>query len=81
MNMANMFQPDNLQVIHIITNKHHDKHTGSTVTHYKLLTAKNLGIFLRDYHSWHKHIDNVTAKAFRTLGFFNHYDVIVENVP
>ena len=65
------FHPEKCQVLHINTNKRHERHTA-----YKLIghtleavdSGKYLGLTISDDFSWHRHVDLVAAKASRTLG-------------
>ena len=64
------FHPEKCQVIRIITNKRHERHTEYRLHGHTLEvvdSGKYLGVTTSDDISWHKHA--VAAKASRTLGF------------
>ena len=66
------FHPEKCQVIHISTNKRHERHTVYRLHGHTLEavdSGKYLGLTISDDFSWHRHVDAVAAKASRTLGF------------
>ena len=66
------FHPEKCQVIHISTNKRHERHTVYRLHSHTLEavdSGKYLGLTISDDFSWHRHVDAVAAKASRTLGF------------
>ena len=70
--VANEILHRKCQVIHISTNKRHERHTvyrlhGRTLE--AVVSGKYLGLTISDDLSWHRHVDAVAAKASRTLGF------------
>ena len=70
--VANEVPPIKCQVIHISTNKRHKRHTVYRLHGHTLEavdSGKYLGLTLSDDFSWHRHVDAVTVKASRTLGF------------
>ena len=66
------FNPEKCQVIRIITNKRHERHTEYRLQGQTLEvvdSGKYLGVTISDDLSWHKYVDAVAAKESRTLGF------------
>ena len=66
------FHPENCQVIHISTNKRHERHTIYRLHSHTLEavdSGKYLGLTISDGLSWHRHVDAVAAKTSRTLEF------------
>ena len=66
------FHPEKCKVIRIINNKCHEIQTKYSLHGHTLEMVDSgnyLGVTISDHLSWHKHVDNVTAKASRTLGF------------
>ena len=66
------FHPEKCQVIRICTNKRFRRETTYTL-HGHILeaveSAKYLGVTIGEDLQWKTHIDNITAKASRTVGF------------
>ena len=66
------FHPEKCQVIRICTNKRHQQQT-SYMLHGHILesvdSAKYLGVSISDDLSWRSHIDSISSKASKTLGF------------
>ena len=64
------FHPEKCQVIRIITNRRHERHTEYRLHGHTLVdSGKYLGVTISDDLSWHKHVDAVATKTSRTLGF------------
>ena len=66
------FHPEKCQVIRICTNKRHQQQTTYMLHGHILETedsAKYLGVSISDDLSWKTHIDNISSKASKTLGF------------
>ena len=65
------FHPEKCEVLSITRNKHTIQHSYTLHGHTlkSVPSAKYLGVTITNNMSWSKHIDNITAKANRSLGF------------
>lgn len=66
------FNPEKCQVIRICTNKRFQQSTTYTLHEHVLEavdSAKYLGVTISEDLQWKTHVDNITAKASRTVGF------------
>ena len=65
------FHLEKCQVIRICTNKRFQQSTTYTIHGHVLAvdSAKYLGVTISEDLQWKTHIDNITAKASRTVGF------------